>query len=102
MYVVRVARDAPFTRDALVEALRALGIGATVHYLPIHRQPHWRERWGGLAGRLPVTEDAARRVLTLPLSPAFEEAEIERACELVLDVCDQLAGRPKSVPRLYL
>lgn len=63
-------------RDRVLGALRARGIGASVHYpTPVHLQPGWRHL-GYTAGDLPASEAAARRTLSLPLFPDIGEDEI--------------------------
>jgi dTDP-4-amino-4,6-dideoxygalactose transaminase len=67
-------------RTALIERLRALGILAVFHYLPLHLSP-MGERFGGRRGQCPVTEDVADRLLRLPfyvgLSPSEQEEVID-------------------------
>jgi dTDP-4-amino-4,6-dideoxygalactose transaminase len=72
LYVIRTAR-----RDDVCARLQARGIGAGVHYpLPVHRQPAYlRQGYGTLS--LPVTEQAAREVLSLPLYPELEEEQMQ-------------------------
>jgi dTDP-4-amino-4,6-dideoxygalactose transaminase len=75
LFVVRTAQ-----RDALRAHLAGLGIKASVHY-PI--PPHLQELevdLGYRAGDFPVAEACARSVLSLPISPELEEAEIELVC----------------------
>jgi dTDP-3-amino-3,4,6-trideoxy-alpha-D-glucose transaminase len=70
-------------RDALREHLRLRGINAGLHYpIPPHRQPLGPMRLVG--GALPLTEELARTVLTLPLSHELSEDEIDLVCEEVL------------------
>jgi dTDP-4-amino-4,6-dideoxygalactose transaminase len=70
-------------RDALREHLRRRGINAGLHYpIPPHRQPLGPMRLVG--GALPLTEELARTVLTLPLSHELTEDEIDLVCEEVL------------------
>jgi dTDP-4-amino-4,6-dideoxygalactose transaminase len=42
------------TRQAVVEALKAKGVGSQVHYIPVHRQPYYRERYGLLTCPAPT------------------------------------------------
>ena len=72
-------------RDALQAALRAEGIGTLVHYpVPAHLQPAYAGRlFTGDAG-LPVTEAAARRVLSLPMHPHLEDEQVREVCQAVL------------------
>ena len=76
LYVVRTRE-----RDRLAEALRAAEIGTLVHYpVPVHLQPAYAHL-GYAAGALPVTEQAANEVLSLPLYIGLAEHNVERVAE---------------------
>jgi len=63
-------------RDEFVKALRAENIDARVYYpVPIHKQPAYRDLCKGL--KLPVTEEVASRVLSLPVHPALTEEDLK-------------------------
>ena len=62
-------------RGAVFHALRAEGIGVNVHYIPVHRHPHYRERFPGLS--FPVAEAAYERLLTLPLHAGMTDADLD-------------------------
>lgn len=66
-------------RSQVVAALRAQGIGSQVHYIPVHRQPYYAGRYGGL--ELPGAEAWYARCLSLPLYPAMSEADVARVVE---------------------
>lgn len=71
-------------RPAVTAALSAAGIGWGVHYpVPCHRQPAFAEFAEPAAGALPVTERAAGRILSLPLSPTMSTAEVDRVCTIL-------------------
>ena len=63
-------------REAVFHALRAENVGASVHYLPVHLHPFYRERFGTGRGLCPAAEEAADRLLTLPLFPQMTDADI--------------------------
>lgn len=63
-------------RAEVVEALRARGVGSQVHYIPVHRQPYYRERYGDLS--LPGAEAWYARCLSLPLYPGMADADVGR------------------------
>ncbi|MGA0605864.1 UDP-4-amino-4,6-dideoxy-N-acetyl-beta-L-altrosamine transaminase [Phenylobacterium sp. VNQ135] len=67
------------TRLQVVEALRARGVGSQVHYIPVHRQPYYRDRYGDLD--LPGAEAWYARCLSLPLYPGMEDADVARVVE---------------------
>ncbi len=88
LYVVLVDFDAiGMERAALMRLLRERGVGSQVHYLPVHRQPYYRRRYGALA--LPGADAYYARALSLPLYPAMGEADVER----VVAALKQAAGR---------
>jgi dTDP-4-amino-4,6-dideoxygalactose transaminase len=70
LFVVRAARQWPgIHRDALVAALRAKNLGASVHYSPLHQMPLYSR--AGPRAALPVTEHVARSIVTLPIGAAM-------------------------------
>ena len=79
LYVVRIdAERAGATRDEYQRALAEENIGTSIHFLPVHRLTWFRERYPDQRP-LPVAERAGREVLSLPLSPAHSEADVEDA-----------------------
>ena len=69
-------------RTALIEHLRARGILAVFHYLPLHLSAMGR-RYGGRPGQCPVAEDAADRLLRLPFYTALSENEQAEVIETI-------------------
>jgi dTDP-4-amino-4,6-dideoxygalactose transaminase len=69
-------------RDSLIDHLRHLGISAVFHYLPLHLSP-MGQRFGGLPGQCPVTEEVSGRLLRLPFHNALEESEHEIVIEAI-------------------
>jgi dTDP-4-amino-4,6-dideoxygalactose transaminase len=70
-------------RDAALRTLRARGVMATFHYVPLHSAPHARRL--GFAGELPVTDRVAATLLRLPLHPLLTAAEVDRVITAVLE-----------------
>lgn len=71
-------------RKAVMEALAARGIGTQVHYVPVHRHPYYRERYG--AQDLPGAEAWYERALSLPLYPGMSDADPERVVSALSDI----------------
>lgn len=69
-------------RDAALASLRADGIQATFHYVPLHSAPHGR-RLGTGDARLPVTDRVAATLLRLPLHPRLCDDDVSRVIESV-------------------
>lgn len=70
---------AKISRSELVKALRDKGIGTQVHYLPVHHQPYYRDRYGPLV--LPGADSYYRDILSLPLYPAMTDANVMHVVE---------------------
>ena len=84
-YVLRVEDSFPMTRDEPMQYLADKGIGLAVHYpIPLHKQPYYAEENKDVV--LQVAEDAAKRVLTLPVRPAVTEEE----CRYIVDVINNI------------
>ncbi|MEP7056224.1 MAG: UDP-4-amino-4,6-dideoxy-N-acetyl-beta-L-altrosamine transaminase [Caldimonas sp.] len=74
LYVIEI--DTPRrTRAEVFAAMRALGVGVAVHYIPVHLQPYYRAL-GFKSGDFPVSERYYRRALSLPMFPALSEREL--------------------------
>ena len=67
------------TRGETMDRLRAAGIGAQVHYIPVHRQPYYRALDGNLS--LPGAEHYYARCLSLPLFADMVEADVARVAD---------------------
>jgi dTDP-4-amino-4,6-dideoxygalactose transaminase len=83
LYVLRLADDAKLTRDELIEGLYAAGIGCSVHYIPLHLQPYWRDRYSLTTDRFPQSQHAYERMLSLPLYTRMGPAEVQRVIDAV-------------------
>lgn len=78
LYVVRLAAGARLPRDELIQALSERGIGTSVHYVPLHRHPYWRDRYRLAPEQFPNADAAYRAMLSLPLFTAMHDAEQDR------------------------
>jgi UDP-4-amino-4,6-dideoxy-N-acetyl-beta-L-altrosamine transaminase len=65
------------TRAEVMDELRAHGVGSQVHYIPVHLQPWYRERFGYREGDYPQAERYYQRALSLPLYPAMSDADVD-------------------------
>ena len=69
------------SRDWVLNALTAENIGVGVHYLPAHLQPFYRKTYGWKEGDFPNAEWIGKRTLSLPLSAALNERDVEDVIE---------------------
>ena len=83
LYVLRLADGAPVGRDALIERLFAAGIGCSVHYIPLHLQPYWRDRYALTPAQFPRSQHAYERMLSLPIYTRMTDADVRRVVDAV-------------------
>jgi dTDP-4-amino-4,6-dideoxygalactose transaminase len=86
------------TRQDLVTGLRDLGIGTGWHFPAVHLQQYYRERYGYEPGSYPIAESIGDRTVSIPLSAALTEEQVDRVIASVRSVL-----RPAmvaSAPRL--
>ena len=82
LYVVRLTDAAPGARDAFIEKLFSAGIGCSVHYIPLHLQPYWRDRYGLRAEQFPHSQHAFERLVSLPMYSRMTLADVERVARV--------------------
>ncbi len=82
----------PSIRDHVLAALRAEGIGAAFHYVPLHSSPFGREHLGCQPADLPVTERLSASLVRLPLFAAMTDQDIEDVATATLKVLGRLAA----------
>lgn len=79
LFIVRLRLDRAIQdRAAVIEALRDHGIGTSVHFIPLHRHPYYRDQWGARASDYPVANAEFDRVISLPIWPGMTGNDVER------------------------
>jgi dTDP-4-amino-4,6-dideoxygalactose transaminase len=79
LFVLRLALDRlTVDRGGVIEALKELGIGTSVHFIPLHLHPYYRRRFGYTPESLPVATREYERVVSLPLWPGMTDDDVDR------------------------
>ncbi|WP_427306291.1 DegT/DnrJ/EryC1/StrS family aminotransferase [Cupriavidus sp. H39] len=86
----RLQGGAAQARQQVMEAMRERGIGTGVHYPPVHLFTYYRSL-GWREGMLPHAERIGRGIVTLPLFPAMQAADVERVCATLSETCKRLS-----------
>ena len=87
LFVVRLRTEAlPIGRDRFIEELRARNIGASVHFIPLHRMPYYANTFGLRAEMFPNAEAAYHRIVSLPIWPGMSDADADDVIAAVHDV----------------
>ena len=76
-------------RNQFVDALRESEIGTSVHFIPLHMHPYYRDKFGYKPGDFPNASRVFERIVSLPIYPKMTEAEVERVVEAVRSIATQ-------------
>jgi dTDP-4-amino-4,6-dideoxygalactose transaminase len=86
LFVMRLAREAPIGRDKFIAEMSRLGVGCSVHFIPLHMQPFWRERYQLRDEDFPVATSEFPRVVSLPIFSGMRDDQVDRVIDAVLAV----------------
>jgi dTDP-4-amino-4,6-dideoxygalactose transaminase len=68
--------------------LSLAGIGASVHFIPLHLHPHYQQRYGYKPGDFPMAETIFERSISLPIWPGMTDGDVDRVTTTLLEICD--------------
>jgi dTDP-4-amino-4,6-dideoxygalactose transaminase len=87
IYALRLDLDRlSITRDRFIDELRERGIGVSVHFMPLHLHPYYREMYDLKPEDFPVAHREFMREISLPIYSAMTDSDIDRVISAVLDV----------------
>lgn len=87
LYVIRIRSGTlDIGRDECIANLKERGIGTSVHFIPIHHHPYYREAYGWAPGDFPVADAAFAAMLSLPLYTRMSEADVDRVAGAVGEI----------------
>ena len=78
LYVVRLREDCRKSRDEVVQQMFELGVGCSVHYVPLHQQPYWKERYRLRAEDFPNSQLLYERGFSLPIYTKMSNGDQDR------------------------
>jgi dTDP-4-amino-4,6-dideoxygalactose transaminase len=87
LYPIRVLRGRlRLDRAEFIAAMASRGIGASVHFIPVHLHPYYRDTWGCRRGDLPVTERVFDELVSLPLFPSMTGGELAKVIDVIREL----------------
>src|SRR3954471_3985123 len=92
LYVLRLRPGTlSIDRNRFIEELTARNIGTSVHFIPLHLQPYYRQKYQYLPTAFPVAYDNYQRMLSLPLHPLLSDSDVADVIAAVLDIVERFA-----------
>lgn len=90
LYVIRLRPGTmSIGRDQFVDELTNRNIGTSVHFIPIHLHPYYRNKYGYRDANFPVALENFERMLSLPLNPTMTDSDVADVIEAVADITKQ-------------
>lgn len=89
LYIIKLNLDKlTIDRGRFIEELKKENIGTSVHFIPLHMHPYYRDTYGYQQGDYPVAEKAFERIISLPLFPKMssqDARDVVNAVERVVE-----------------
>lgn len=74
-------------RAAFIEELKGANIGASVHFIPLHLHPYYRDTFGYRPEDFPQAYATFQRIVSLPLYPKMSDDDVDSVIEAVTTIC---------------
>jgi dTDP-4-amino-4,6-dideoxygalactose transaminase len=84
-------------RDKFIELMVEQGIGTSVHFIPLHIQPYWRDKYKYQESDFSVALDVFSRAVSLPVYPKMTDEDVSRVIEAVHTVCKKITNITKQM-----
>lgn len=98
LYILRLRNEElPLTRSKFVDQLKDLGIGSSVHFIPLHLHPYYQREYQYRIGEFPNAEDAYRRCISLPIFPGLSDEQVKRVIDAVTQIIAKQRQRAMRV-----
>ncbi len=87
LYVIRLHLDRlTIDRARFIEEMKARNIGTSVHFIPVHMHPYYRDRYGYRPDDFPVARREYERMLSIPIYPRMSNRDVEDVIAAVSSV----------------
>lgn len=90
LYVLRLNLELlRIDRNQFIQELTARNIGSSVHFIPIHIHPYYRDKYGYAPEDFPVAYANYHRIVSLPLHPGLSDLDVDDVIQAVVDIISQ-------------
>jgi dTDP-4-amino-4,6-dideoxygalactose transaminase len=83
LYPIQLTSESRVQRDEFVQRMFEQGIGMSVHYIPLHLQPYWRDTYGLVPESFPVSQRFYERTASLPIYTRMTDVDVERVVSAI-------------------
>lgn len=87
LYVIRLnLQRLQIDRNKFIDELRSKGVGTSVHFIPLHIHPYYRETYGYQPDDFPIAYEAYKRIISLPIYAKMTDDDVKRVIKSVTDI----------------
>ena len=87
LYVIQLDLDRiSISRDIFIEKMSEKGVGTSVHFIPLHIHPYWREHYGFSPNDFPVSLDCYLRAVSLPIYSKMSDDDVDKVIKAVKEI----------------
>lgn len=86
IYNIRLTDDAPVGRDRFIELMAEQEVGTSVHFIPLHLHPYWRDTYHLTPEDFPVATEQFKRACSLPIFSAMTDDEVDQVISAVRSI----------------
>ena len=106
LYVLRLNLDhLNISRNQFIQELGARKIASSVHFVPIHLHPYYRDKYSYVPQDFPVSYREYQRIVSLPLHPRMSDKDVDDVIETVIAISNKnnlRPTRPHLVPDMQI
>lgn len=101
LYVLRLnLEQIGMARNQFIEELRIRNVASSVHFIPIHLHPYYRDKYSYSPEAFPVAYREYQRMISLPLYPRMSDHDVDDVIEAVCDIVRKERAKERVVERL--
>jgi len=86
LYAIRLNEDGPVSRDEFIRRMSAAGIGTSVHFIPLHLHPYWRDTYNLSPEQFPISTRAFSGIVSLPLYTRMSDSDHDRVINTTMNI----------------
>ncbi|HJE52306.1 MAG TPA: DegT/DnrJ/EryC1/StrS family aminotransferase [Tessaracoccus flavescens] len=83
IYNLRLTDDAQVDRDTFINKMAEAEVGTSVHFIPLHLQPYWRDTYSHSPEDFPVATAQFKRTASLPIFSAMSDQDVDQVVAAV-------------------
>lgn len=86
LYPIRLTDNIKISRDDFILEMSKRNIGCSVHFIPLHKHPVWRDKYNLTPEQFPVAENNFQRIISIPLYTAMTREDQDRVIAAVIEI----------------